>query len=262
MRQLISAGVLSPVFWTGAALGVLLLGSVGCVSAKAYRELEYTLQKEREQRLQAQEKLRQLQRKLQERAPESEESIKERLALEEQVAKLKQAVAKLEEEKIQLMEQVPGSEGTVVFEFPPEVRARLKLAVNDSTGGLILEHELLFGRSGATLTAEGKALVRNVAEALKVGQLAGRRIYVDGHTDSRPVKMNLQLNPDNWVLGARRADSVVRELIAAGVDPKRITLRSFAYTLPLYPERPESPRNRRVEIVIGPPLRAEGESGG
>jgi len=237
---------------------ILLAGIIalltGCVSAKAYRELEFALNQERSQRLEAQEKLRELQQKLEEGQPESPESMEERLRLQEEVVKLRQAVAKLEEENLRLMESVPGEKGPVVLEFPPELRRRLKLSVNQETGGLILEHEALFGSGSYELTAEGRVLVRNLAAALKVGELAKRRLFIDGHTDSRPIRMNLRLNPDNWVLGARRAAAIARELISAGIEPNRVVIRSFAYTLPLYKERPESPRNRRVEVVLGPPL--------
>jgi len=218
---------------------------------KAYEELKFAKQREETLRLKAQEKISELQRKLAEKTPDSEEALKARMDLEDKVVKLEQTVAKLREENLALLEKLPRDGSSVVLEFPPELRRRLKLAGNPETGGLVLDHDLLFGRAGKSLSPEAQKLLADLAQALNTGELRNRYVCVDGHTDSRPVKLNRQLNPDNWVLGARRAALVLRALAAAGVDRRRLILRSFAYSRPVVPERPDSPRNRRVEIVLG-----------
>ena len=43
------------------------------------------------------------------------------------------------------------------------------------------------------------------AEKVYINVIENRRVIVDGHADSRPVTVSRKENPDNWVLGARRA---------------------------------------------------------
>ncbi len=235
----------------GIVIGALMVGTLsGCVSLKAYKDLEFSKQKEESARREAEKKLVELEQRLREEKPESEIAIKGRQELEDQVVRLEEAVARLEEEKDELLESVDSEVRPVVFEFPPELRKKLKLEANEATGGLVLDHDILFTATGVQLKPSAQALLANLARALNTNELVRHRILVDGHTDSRPVKLSRSLNPDNWVLGARRAGAVVAALTKAGVAEGRMILRSFSFMRPIVAERPESPRNRRVEIII------------
>jgi OOP family OmpA-OmpF porin len=59
-------------------------------------------------------------------------------------------------------------------------------------------------------------------------------------------------SPDNQALGLQRAQEVVRQLVALGVDPSRLTARSYGETRPQTSNATEAGRqaNRRVEFIV------------
>ena len=237
-------------FW-GRALLVLAAACLqGCVSLKAYRELEFARQQEEKARLEAQENVRELQRKLAEERP-SEAAIVELDGLRDKVVTLQKTVAKLQEDNLELLESGKGGTQEVAFEIPARVREDLRLEINPASGGIILRHDTLFEGSGPELKKSAELLLERLARALNIPELADRAVNVDGHTDSRPVTISRAVNPDNWVLGARRAAAVLDALQKNGVDRRRLRLRSFAYMRPLHATAPDSPDNRRVELAIG-----------
>ncbi len=58
--------------------------------------------------------------------------------------------------------------------------------------------------------------------------------------------------PSNWELSTARASSVVRFLIAKGVDPQRLSAVGYAEQHPIATNSTAAGRalNRRVEIVL------------
>jgi chemotaxis protein MotB len=239
---------------------VLVLGGIllsGCVSRRAYDELSFAKKQEESARIAAQEELRELERKLAEPKPESEAGLKEKQALEDKVARLEAQVAQLQKENLELVDKgaAAGGKPQVTFDFPEAVRRELKVEVNPATGGLIFEHDVLFTGSGIELKPGARAMLEILARALETQDLRNRRVFIDGHTDSRPITLTRDVNPDNWVLGARRAAACLEVLAASGVENSRLAVRSFAATKPLIAEHPEAPRNRRVEFVLGELLR-------
>ncbi|MFZ9888011.1 MAG: OmpA family protein, partial [Myxococcota bacterium] len=88
-------------------------------------------------------------------------------------------------------------------------------------------------------------LLDDVAEVIMTHQEIPR-IRVEGHTDSDGSdRYNLQLSD-------RRAKSVLRYLVAAGVEASRLVAKGYGETRPLESNRTESgkARNRRVEFTI------------
>ena len=65
-----------------------------------------------------------------------------------------------------------------------------------------------------------------------------------------------QVIQDNWDLSVKRATSVVRILIAGGVDSNRIQAVGRADTMPVADNATEAGRckNRRTEIVLTPKI--------
>jgi chemotaxis protein MotB len=88
----------------------------------------------------------------------------------------------------------------------------------------------------------------------------GRQIEVQGHTDNVPIAGALAKKfPTNWELSAARATNVARLLHdEAKIDPKRLTATAFSEFAPRAPnDTPEGRRkNRRIEILLGPPAAA------
>ena len=80
------------------------------------------------------------------------------------------------------------------------------------------------------------------------------KIIVRGYTDNAPIGQPLQGAgvTDNLDLSARRAMSVVRYLVAHGVNPDLLSAQAFGATNPVAPNNtPEGmAKNRRVEVML------------
>ncbi|HMZ36606.1 MAG TPA: flagellar motor protein MotB [Leptospiraceae bacterium] len=131
----------------------------------------------------------------------------------------------------------------------------LKLKLVDGRVVVVLSADVLFSTGSAELSDKGKAAVSDVAKVCAT--MKDKRFQVEGHTD------NVQINPvpgfpygDNWELGSARAVSVVNVMIAAGVNPDRVSAASFADTRPIASnDQPEGrAQNRRIEIILTPDL--------
>ena len=120
-----------------------------------------------------------------------------------------------------------------------------------------LEDKILFGSSRASIKKSGLGVLSKIGEALQ--QIKDKHIQVQGHTDSRPLRWELQGKyPTNWELSAARAATIVRYLIdEVGIDPARLSAAGYAFHQPLASnDTPEGQQeNRRVEFALLP-LRA------
>ena len=91
-------------------------------------------------------------------------------------------------------------------------------------------------------------MLRNVASALR-GQFAGRRFYIEGHTDTDPIQKTRDKYRSNRHLSMERADAVAAYLAKQGVPEASIVVVGYGQFDPLDPGRKAT--NRRVEIVVG-----------
>jgi chemotaxis protein MotB len=111
-----------------------------------------------------------------------------------------------------------------------------------------MSQNLLFRSGSNDIGPNGKRAIQQVAAALRGNPDID--IVVEGHTDTdgRPLQ--------NWNLSALRATAVVQELVAAGVDPHRVTAAGRAFYDPVAPNTTEADKalNRRTEIIISPRL--------
>ena len=111
--------------------------------------------------------------------------------------------------------------------------------------------EILFSEGGWEVGAHGIEVLNKVSPSLQ--SLNGKRVVVQGFTDSRPVAANLRVRfPTNWELSADRATNVVRHLQTLGVDPSTLVAEAFGQYHPIASnETPEGrSKNRRINIVI------------
>ncbi len=111
--------------------------------------------------------------------------------------------------------------------------------------------EIIVGVAGDVLFSSGKATLRNSAKASLdqiIGvinrQYAGKRIRVEGHTDSDPIRKSGWKT--NERLGAERAMAVEEYLVSKGVDNDRVYSATFGSSRP----KGTKQDSRRVEIVI------------
>jgi chemotaxis protein MotB len=112
----------------------------------------------------------------------------------------------------------------------------------------VLTDSLLFSSGSATLESAGQPLLTEIAALLNVDHV--HPIAVEGNTDNVPISGGAF--PSNWELSTARASSVVRFLIAKGVDPQRLSAVGYAEQHPIATNSTPTGRalNRRVEIVL------------
>ena len=125
-----------------------------------------------------------------------------------------------------------------------ELRSR-GVDVRQTARGVVVNlPDVLFEFDSARLTSSARATARDIARALR--DVPGRRISVEGHTDSvGTVSYNQRLSES-------RARSVADALVDAGVSSQSIKTRGYGERDPVASNSSEvgRQRNRRVEVVI------------
>lgn len=98
-----------------------------------------------------------------------------------------------------------------------------------------------FGK--ATIRPDSKPVIDQIAEMMKANP--GLEISVEGHTD------NVGKAASNQKLSEDRANAVVKEIVARGIDSKRMTAVGRGQDVPIADNNTEEGRaiNRRVELV-------------
>ncbi|MCR9247565.1 MAG: OmpA family protein [bacterium] len=120
-------------------------------------------------------------------------------------------------------------------------RGRLSIGVNNS---------VTFSSGSTALKKSAHQVLRNVARVLR-GQHAGKRFYIEGHTDTDPIRKTKNKYRSNRHLSAERADAVAAYLVSQGVPESAIAVVGYG---PFDPLGASKAGNRRVEIVIGDPI--------
>ncbi|GHB38932.1 hypothetical protein GCM10007094_30510 [Pseudovibrio japonicus] len=120
----------------------------------------------------------------------------------------------------------------------------------------VFQSEVLFSSGDDEVNPQGKNQLDILASAIielegEIPPEINWVLRVDGHTDARPLSGTGRLR-DNWDLSAARAISVVKYLIARGVEPDRLVAAGFGEYQPL--EQGTSPeanaKNRRIELKL------------
>jgi len=76
------------------------------------------------------------------------------------------------------------------------------------------------------------------------------RLTLEGHTDAQGFSAG-ERGYSNWELSSDRANASRRELLAGGLDDKRILrVQGLAASVPFDRERPTDPINRRISIIV------------
>ena len=111
-------------------------------------------------------------------------------------------------------------------------------------GMIITIGDVLFATGQATLTGNGTATLRKLADVL--AQNPNRTILVEGFTDS------VGSTDSNQALSERRASAVRAALVDMGVAKERIAMRAYGEAYPVAANDNAGNRqlNRRVEIVL------------
>jgi flagellar motor protein MotB len=116
-----------------------------------------------------------------------------------------------------------------------------------------IENTVTFDSGSIALKSSASSVLDRVARVLRE-QYPGRRIYVEGHTDTDPLRRTKGTYRSNRHLSVERADAVATHLIQKGGIPEReIVVVGYGPYEPRDPGNNDSAkaRNRRVEIVVG-----------
>ena len=125
----------------------------------------------------------------------------------------------------------PGRSRTIPVTPPRAAAGRADLRVTFVTGS-------------AELTDAGRREAEKVLTALSAPSLAGKKLRIEGHTDS------VGSRESNLDLSKRRAQAVVEYLAAKGADRTRFDVAGYGFDKPLSGLNASASANRRVEIVL------------
>ena len=112
---------------------------------------------------------------------------------------------------------------------------------------LRVKGQLLFEPGEAVVKEQAKKLLSGIGKVLNKFNFY---LTVEGHSDNQPI--STEKFPSNWELSSARASAVLRNLLANGVPPTRVTAVGYAANYPLATNAtPEGrSKNRRVEFVF------------
>ena len=122
-------------------------------------------------------------------------------------------------------------------------------------GRIGIRGSVLFALNSDQLQPEGRELLKSLAGPLSdYLQARDEILMVSGFTDDRQVRDGNSKFADNWELSARRALTVTRALVAAGVHSSSVFAAAFGSEQPVSSNADEEgrARNRRVEIAPVP----------
>jgi chemotaxis protein MotB len=137
--------------------------------------------------------------------------------------------------------------------FAPEVHAKKVSVVSDERGIVIsLASDVFFEPASSRINIEqSRDILLRLGTLLASDEVGGRKVRIEGHTDSSPI------DPDgpwtsNWQLSTARSISVLNYLTALGISDRRFQVAGFADTVPIAADDTPEGRafNRRVDIVI------------
>ncbi len=103
----------------------------------------------------------------------------------------------------------------------------------------------MFALGNPELTSTARRILKVIASNIKEME---NDVAIEGHTDALSYVSNRYTN---WELSTERASAARKELESEGLNPNRLTrVAGFAAKIPLIPNNPNDPRNRRISIVL------------
>jgi len=150
--------------------------------------------------------------------------------------------AKIAELQAQLQQPAPGQSaaddnGLKGIEVTRDDRA--------GTVTVNLPGDVLFDSGKADLKPSARATLDKVIAAIRK-DYPGKKVLVDGYTDTDPINRTRDKWEDNLDLSAARARTVAKYLIEHGLESRYVGTRAFGDTRP----RASKAASRRVEIVV------------
>lgn len=193
-----------------------------------------------------------LEKQLTEERGEKAELLKTRAKLNASISEMTKALDELAARKAQAEARVADFRDLITRFQSLIDSGRLQVRIIDGRMVVQLATDILFSSGSASLSAEGREAVREVAKIFT--EIPERSFQVEGHTDDVPIRTDRF--PSNWELASARALTVVREMLDAGLSAGRVSAASYGEYAPVAPNRtPEGKaQNRRIQIVVVPDL--------
>jgi outer membrane protein OmpA-like peptidoglycan-associated protein len=118
-----------------------------------------------------------------------------------------------------------------------------EMAAAIGKNGFVALNGILFDTGKAAIKPESEALIKEIVALLNKDK--SLKLSIVGHTDNAGNKKA------NLALSKQRAESLVRQLVAAGIDARRLKADGKGDTEPTADNRMDEGRakNRRVELV-------------
>jgi chemotaxis protein MotB len=181
---------------------------------------------------------------------------------EAEKAKLRQAMAEYET-RLHQLEEMKTRFRDLKTRLDKLTSVGLKVAVRHNRMVIQLPGDILFDSGADTLKADGKKVLKQVADVINQDQtLRTRDFQIAGHTDNADYGGPFR---DNWGLSLMRARQVLVFLVApdgkgaggGGLDPKHWSASGYGITDPVAgtvekQTAEEKQKNRRVELVLEP----------
>jgi chemotaxis protein MotB len=182
-------------------------------------------------------------------------------SLEREAAAASGELAALQADLSQTSTQLEAMEAKVAKKaaVASELEAKLNDLLEEGQGEVLvgkdgrltlqLVDKVLFRSGEADLTPRGEKVMARVGQALE--EMKDKQIWVQGHTDRKPIKKNSEFFASNWELSSARALTVVHYLQdVSKVDPRRLAATAFSSYRPV--SKRKLAKNRRIEIVLMP----------
>lgn len=160
-----------------------------------------------------------------------------------------------EDRRSEQTQHMRGVADDILEAMAPLVRqGQVSIVETDRGVTVEINDSILFTEGQARLDPEAAQAMQAVARVLAATSFP---IVIEGHTDNRPI--STPQFPSNWELSAVRATTVLRQFVAGGVSPDRLTAIGYGDQRPAAANDSAQgrARNRRVTIQIEaaiPPL--------
>jgi len=165
---------------------------------------------------------------------------------------LRAAQAELARLEKQRLTELKGKLEAVIDSIPELAQFKNQLLIDITVDGLRIQivdqhNRPMFASGSAVVQPYTRDILREIA---KVVNDVPNRISISGHTDARPYAGG-EHGYSNWELSADRANASRRELMAGGLDEKKIArVVGLASSVLFDGQDRFSPINRRISIIV------------
>jgi len=177
-----------------------------------------------------------------------------------EIERLQRSLSELQGQETQLktkIDQLKSTHDAILAELKDQIQNKeVTIEELEEKLSVTFMDRVLFKSGRATITLEGREILRRVGDILK--NVTDKQIRVVGHTDNKAILPEYRNRyPSNWELSAARAGAVVRYFQKEmGLDARNMEAVGRSFYEPIASNETEEGRaqNRRVNIIIAPKI--------